>query len=323
MTELIKKLPSELVNVIRGYVCNAETMLEVFLSQYPLQQILDGITNSKVNDYVLFKKTNKISILSTLHKNYINNENEKKILSEYFVAVTIAEPGCLPKRKEHPAILSLYQPYNLQHCDDNNFAWQYASHLNWIKNILSIKDSVSIRQVKDILASKALFVLRKHKILANIMDDYIVKNQTKINDFKLKEVEKLAIKDAARQAASQRKRDANIKARALNNELNEKIGLNKELERIRKLKKTVRIAVKKNKLADEQERNQAKAAAKLAQKEAVKEAKAAAKLAQKEAVKEAKAAAKLAQKKAVKEAKAAAKLAQKKAAKEAENSVKA
>jgi hypothetical protein len=275
-------------------------MLEIFLSQYPLQQILDGINHAKIDDYVLLKKTDKKSILSTLHKNYIINEDEKKILSEYFIAaVTITEPGCLPTRKEHPAILSLYQPYNLERYNSSisiDFAWLYSRHLIWIINILSIKGSVSNRQLKYILASKALFVLRKHKILANIMDEFIVKNQTKINDFKLKEVEKLAIKDAARQAASQRKRDANIKARALKNELNEKIGLNKELERIRKLKRSVNMAIKESKLADEQERKQAKAAAKLAQKEAAKEAKAAAKLAKKEAVKEAKAAAKLAAK---------------------------
>ena len=114
MNEFIKKLPSELVNVIRDYVCSPETMLEIFLSQYPLQQILDGINHAKIDDYVLLKKTDKKSILSALHKNYINNEDEKKILSEYFIAVTITEPGCLPTRKEHPAILSLYQPYNFE-----------------------------------------------------------------------------------------------------------------------------------------------------------------------------------------------------------------
>jgi len=302
MNELIKKLPSEIVDVIRDYVCNAETMLEIFLSQYPLQQILDGITNSKVDDYVLFKKTNKISILSTLHKNYIHNENEKKILSEYFVAVTIAEPGCLPTRKEHPAILSLYQPYNLQNCHDYNVGWHYANHVIWIKNILSIKGSVSNRHLKDILASKALFVLRKHKILANIMDEFIVKNQTKINQHNLKIAERNAIKEAAKQVERQRIQVAKNKAQALRIELNEKIGLNKEMETVKKLKKTVRIAVKKNKLADEKERKQAKAAAKLAQKEAVK----ATKLAEKEAVK----ATKLAEKEAAKAEKATARLKQ-------------
>jgi len=296
MNELIKKLPSEIVDVIRDYVCNAETMLEIFLSQYPLQQILDGITNSKVDDYVLFKKTNKISILSTLHKNYIHNENEKKILSEYFVAVTIAEPGCLPTRKEHPAILSLYQPYNLQNCHDYNVGWHYANHVIWIKNILSIKGSVSNRHLKDILASKALFVLRKHKILANIMDDYIVKNQTKINEHKLKIAERNAIKEAAKQVERQRIQVAKNKAQALKNELNEKIGLNKELEKIRTLKNKVRKMVINKTLAE-------KEAAKLAEKEAAK----ATKLAEKEAVK----ATKLAEKEAAK----ATKLAEKEAAK--------
>jgi hypothetical protein len=295
MNELIKKLPSEIVDVIRDYVCSPETMLEIFLSQYPLQQILDGITNSKVDDYVLFKKTNKISILSTLHKNYIHNENEKKILSEYFVAVTIAEPGCLPTRKEHPAILSLYQPYNLQNCHDYNVGWHYANHVIWIKNILSIKGSVSNRHLKDILASKALFVLRKHKILANIMDDYIVKNQTKINEHKLKIAERNAIKEAAKQVERQRIQVAKNKAQALKNELNEKIGLNKELEKIRTLKNKVRKMVINKTLAE-------KEAAKLAEKEAAK----ATKLAEKEAVK----ATKLAEKEAAKAEKATARLKQ-------------